>query len=501
MAEGTRMAHVADSLKQVEDIQRQQQNKMDKFIGGNTGVGSCIDEVNTTLVQQSTSLEQVQRSIKGKQVTEEQSEERLGRKEFKNFQEPENFKKSGYQNRYSEEKRRTERLDEEEDLHWREKQDYMEDRRSEDRRASRRFDDTMEALTRLRQNSTVALYKHQFEILSNRLEGLSEKYKLSCFLGGLKDEIRSPLKLLNPTNLNWAFTLAKIQEELVLNSRTSKFSTYTNSNWLNNKSVMAGDAKLEGGSRTQLNVASVPQVESVVEEIPEQKDQSTFEKDKQLHNLPTLLEGVDDQQSVCFGALNQNDDLEITSLEIKSQETLGHKDEFLDRFLEKAPMKFQNLHLCHEKAESPDRIKKGTGNCVQQNQDIKNDELLEPYDAEKVLDKNLEIKLIVGVIFIWNGCWIFDPGKKSFSLDDSNRSGNQELPAILVCENTHYGMGTTEWRAAKSPSCYKSGNHTPGLKHRWRWKNLYVICRVFTQIEMEKHGHSSCKRNDKEHTV
>ncbi|KAJ6313345.1 hypothetical protein OIU77_014781, partial [Salix suchowensis] len=40
-----------------------------------------------------------------------------------------------------------------------------------------------------------------------------------------------------------------------------------------------------------------------------------------------------------------------------------------------------------------------------------------------------------------------------------NISALWDLPVILV-----YGMGTAEWRAAKSPSYYKRGDYVPGLK-------------------------------------
>ena len=43
------------------------------------------------------------------------------------------------------------------------------------------FDDLMEALTRLRQTSSIASFNGQFEALSNRIKGLSEKHKLFSY--------------------------------------------------------------------------------------------------------------------------------------------------------------------------------------------------------------------------------------------------------------------------------------------------------------------------------
>ena len=74
-------------------------------------------------------------------------------------------------------------------------------------------DDPMESLTKLKQTSLVITYKGKFEAISNGVRSLSEPHKLSCFLSGLKDEVRLPVRMLGPKNLNEAFGPAKMQEE------------------------------------------------------------------------------------------------------------------------------------------------------------------------------------------------------------------------------------------------------------------------------------------------
>lgn len=56
--------------------------------------------------------------------------------------------------------------------------------------------------------SSVEEYKESFYAISNRLSGISDYNKLSCFLSGLKDEIRLPMRMFNPPTLSAAYGLA-----------------------------------------------------------------------------------------------------------------------------------------------------------------------------------------------------------------------------------------------------------------------------------------------------
>jgi hypothetical protein len=72
------------------------------------------------------------------------------------------------------------------------------------------YDDPMETLTKLRHTHSVVAYKGQFEALSNRIRNLSEAHKLSCFMSGLRDEVRLVVKMQGARSLGEAYALAKI---------------------------------------------------------------------------------------------------------------------------------------------------------------------------------------------------------------------------------------------------------------------------------------------------
>ena len=111
------------------------------------------------------------------------------------------------------------------------------------------YDDPMKALTRLKQTTIVVSYKGKFEILSNRIKGLSEFHKSSCFLSGLKDKIRLPVRMLVPKSLNDAFGLAKIQEEYLMSSK----KTFKPVSDISKPSIL-GLPKLEGKTDSKVKL-------------------------------------------------------------------------------------------------------------------------------------------------------------------------------------------------------------------------------------------------------
>jgi hypothetical protein len=106
----------------------------------------------------------------------------------------------------------------------------------------------MEALSKLKQIISVDDYKERFEALSNRVRGVDDHNKVSCFLGGLKDEIRLPLRMFKPQTLLTTYGLAKVQEEHVLTGRryrnvSGNFTTIPRSGVYGNQNSAIGAPK------------------------------------------------------------------------------------------------------------------------------------------------------------------------------------------------------------------------------------------------------------------
>lgn len=64
----------------------------------------------------------------------------------------------------------------------------------------------------MKQTLSVIEYQEQFEILANKTQGLPENFFTSCFISGLKEEIRANVLMFRPTTTSQAISLAKLQE-------------------------------------------------------------------------------------------------------------------------------------------------------------------------------------------------------------------------------------------------------------------------------------------------
>uniref|UniRef100_A0A2N9FHP4 Ty3 transposon capsid-like protein domain-containing protein n=1 Tax=Fagus sylvatica TaxID=28930 RepID=A0A2N9FHP4_FAGSY len=95
------------------------------------------------------------------------------------------------------------------------------------------YDDPMELLIKLKHVNSIEEYKGLFESLSNRIRNLSSMHKLSCFISGLKDEVRLAIKMQGPRTLGEAYALAEIQEQYLANVKRSTRPIYeaNKDNW------------------------------------------------------------------------------------------------------------------------------------------------------------------------------------------------------------------------------------------------------------------------------
>ena len=83
------------------------------------------------------------------------------------------------------------------------------------------YEDLKGALFKLCQTTTVREYQAQFESLANRIVGLPPPFFLSCFVSGLKPEIRREVQAFQPISLSQAISLAKLQEDKFADIATS----------------------------------------------------------------------------------------------------------------------------------------------------------------------------------------------------------------------------------------------------------------------------------------
>ncbi|KAL5848937.1 hypothetical protein ACOSQ4_006950 [Xanthoceras sorbifolium] len=75
------------------------------------------------------------------------------------------------------------------------------------------YEDPSEALTRLKQTTTVSAYEEEFEKLSHRVNELPENFLVGSFIAGLKNDIRLDVKIKQPRSLTDAIGVARFIEE------------------------------------------------------------------------------------------------------------------------------------------------------------------------------------------------------------------------------------------------------------------------------------------------
>ncbi|KAL5732392.1 hypothetical protein ACOSQ2_032084 [Xanthoceras sorbifolium] len=87
------------------------------------------------------------------------------------------------------------------------------------------YEDPLEALSWLKQMTTVQSYQEAFEKLSHRVDNLPKSFLIGCFIAGLRDDIRLDVKVKQPRTLADTIGVARlIKERNILQKKmTSNF--------------------------------------------------------------------------------------------------------------------------------------------------------------------------------------------------------------------------------------------------------------------------------------
>lgn len=75
------------------------------------------------------------------------------------------------------------------------------------------YEDPSEAITHLKQTSTISAYQDEFEKLSHHINNLPQIFLVGCFIARLKDDIRLDVKIKQPRHLIDFIGVAKLIEE------------------------------------------------------------------------------------------------------------------------------------------------------------------------------------------------------------------------------------------------------------------------------------------------
>ena len=75
------------------------------------------------------------------------------------------------------------------------------------------YEDVQGMLSKLTQSSSVAQYQSEFEMLSNRIQGLPDSFLISCFISGLKPALRRDVQISRPKSMMDAIWLARMYED------------------------------------------------------------------------------------------------------------------------------------------------------------------------------------------------------------------------------------------------------------------------------------------------